>query len=96
MTNSNFKDWIKINSIIVENHQHISEVKCPNCQQFGIDYQYVGDKNSRGGFLDIWCNSCLHGIHISRTKVPEHLSMISFEEVDAYKSRVPRFTTIEP
>lgn len=96
MTNSKFKDWIKVNTEIIESHPNISTIKCPNCQETKVNYQYVGDTRSRVGFLDIWCNSCLQGVHISRTKVPERLSMISFEEVDEYKRRVPKYTAVEP
>ncbi|MDP9700367.1 hypothetical protein J2T16_003272 [Paenibacillus intestini] len=96
MTDSKFKDWIRVNTEIIDNYNNISNIKCPNCKMAEINYQYVGDTSSRVGFLDLWCNACLQGIHISRTKVPEHISMISFDDVNEYKRVVPKFTVIEP
>lgn len=96
MINSHFKDWIKLTTIITNNNTKRHEIECPNCQKRGIDYQYVGDMKSRVGFLDIWCDVCLHGIHLSRTKAPEHVCMIPFDAAKEYKERVPRFTHIEP
>ncbi|MED1721339.1 hypothetical protein [Brevibacillus parabrevis] len=96
MIKSQFKDWIKLTTIIAENHQEVPDIECPNCHRFGINYQYVGDIKSRAGFLDIWCNSCLNGIHLSRTKAPETVSMLPFDAVEEYKKKVPRFTPIEP
>ncbi|NQF15107.1 hypothetical protein HPY31_14410 [Brevibacillus sp. HB1.3] len=96
MSNSQFKDWIKLTTIIAEIDQEVPEMECPNCHQLKIDYQYVGDLKSRAGFLDIWCNSCLHGIHLSRTKAPENVSLLSFDAAEEYKKKVPNFTPIEP
>ena len=96
MINSKFMDWINVSTLLIKENINKPEIKCPECKQPSIDYQYVGDVLSRVGFLDIWCNSCLRGIHVSRTKAPEQLSMISFEDVDEYKNRVPKYTPIEP
>ncbi|BFH25578.1 hypothetical protein WJ0W_001824 [Paenibacillus melissococcoides] len=54
MSNSKFKDWIKLTTIIANNNEEVSKIACPNCQKCGIDYQYVGDIKSRAAFLDIF------------------------------------------
>ncbi|MFB5678419.1 hypothetical protein ACE3NQ_23475 [Paenibacillus terreus] len=95
MSESQFKDWIKLSAVIAD-VQDTTNIECPNCHQFDVDYQYVGDIQSRTGFLDIWCNACLHGIHLSRTKAPEKASIIPFDAVEEYTKKVPKFTPIEP
>ncbi len=57
-------------------------VHCPECGDHAIDYEFVGDLETRMGYCLVWCNSCLVGINISRTKVPNDAEMISFEQVE--------------
>lgn len=45
---------------------------CPHCGSNDTDYRYtVVDSDTRMGFCDLWCNSCKHGFHVSRVKVPD-------------------------
>ena len=96
MISSGFKEWLRLTTMITTDSRENHNLICPKCQKNMIDYQYVGDLRSREGFLDLWCNSCLHGIHLSRTKAPANVSMLSFDDVDEYKKKVPIFTQIEP
>lgn len=72
-------EWIKMISQITNNIDNINELKCPNCEKKGIDYLYVGDKETRVGFLQIWCSKCLKGIYISRAIAPINAKFASFE-----------------
>jgi hypothetical protein len=92
MSESSFYDWLRLFDVEDEN----SKKECPNCGHAAIHFQYVGDLRVRIGFLDIWCDSCIHGVHISRIRAPEHVSMISFEDGAEYKRTVPNFIRIEP
>uniref|UniRef100_A0A4Y8Q5H5 Uncharacterized protein n=2 Tax=Paenibacillus athensensis TaxID=1967502 RepID=A0A4Y8Q5H5_9BACL len=56
------------------NHIH----RCPECESEKIDFQYVGEPGSRIGFLSIWYENCLNGIHISRARVPESAKLFVF------------------
>jgi hypothetical protein len=45
---------------------------CPHCGSSDTDYCYTAvDLDTRMGFCDLWCNSCKHGFHVSRVKVPD-------------------------
>lgn len=92
-----FNEWIKFIKIITDESENIDNLKCPHCDCNSIDFQYVGDEMMRVGYLDVWCKSCLHGIHISRTRVPEQANMISFNDPEQEISkRIPNFKKITP
>lgn len=43
---------------------------CPHCGSSDTDHCYTVI-DGRMGYCDLWCNSCKHGFHISRTLVSE-------------------------
>ncbi len=85
-----FEKWLKILPIIPTSEPII----CPSCRNGNVSFQYVGDIDSRIGYLDIWCDSCNHGIHLSRVKVPNNISMLSF--YDNVSDVIPNFKQIYP
>ena len=88
-----FNEWLNI----VKELPNTEKLICPKCGENRIDFQYVGDKVTRIGYIDIWCKSCLHGIHISRTKIPIDATMISFEEPkEIVIERIPQFIQVTP
>ncbi|WP_105616651.1 hypothetical protein [Vallitalea okinawensis] len=87
-----FKKWLELASLIQENQTKI----CPVCGENDIDFQYIGDLVTKVGYLDIWCNKCLHGIHISRVKAPEGVNIISFDAHGDIIKRIPDFKQITP
>ncbi len=56
------------------------KIKCPNCKKKSIDYLYIGDRKTKIGYLQIWCNECKKGIYVSRVKIPPNMKFVSFEE----------------
>ena len=73
------KEWIKIIPQIANCLDGVEQLKCPDCGKHEIDYIYVGDKETRVGFLQIWCNQCFKGIYISRVVAPVQAKFVSFE-----------------
>ena len=73
------KEWINIISQIAEDIDQISKIECPNCEECEIDYTYVGDGDTRIGFLLIWCNKCFKGIRISRAIAPVNAKFVTFK-----------------
>ncbi|MCI8669791.1 MAG: hypothetical protein HFI34_09790 [Lachnospiraceae bacterium] len=92
-----FNIWlIEVAAKISSNQRKVTEINCPNCQKKCIDYLYIGDEESRVGYLQVWCNNCLNGINISRVKIPEGLKMISFEEDIDLENIIPKYHKITP
>lgn len=75
----------------------MSPLECPRCGQNSVDMQYVGDPDTRIGYLDVWCSSCLHGIHLSRVKVPLSANMLTFETPnEQITKKIPNFKQETP
>lgn len=92
-----FKKWlIEVAARISGKECESTEIKCPHCKEKCIDYLYIGDKETRIGYLQVWCNNCLNGIYISRVGIPEGLKMISFEEDIALDRIIPNYHKLTP
>lgn len=84
-----FNDWLKI---IGDFKKDKADAVCPNCGKSSIDFQFVGDERTHIGHLYIWCNTCAHGIHISRVKIPEGVNILPYDlpTIDL-KKRIPNY-----
>jgi hypothetical protein len=92
-----FQDWLMLYAEICSGEQPKSACRCPECGARTVDLEYVGDLSSRIGFLSMWCNTCLHGIHGSRVRVPEKEAMLSFGlPIETIAARIPKFKEIYP
>lgn len=93
MAHKNFDKWMKIGIKMMDKLPDISPLKCPKCETNDIRILYTGDKETRLGCLDVWCNSCLHGIHISRVKVPVTADNVAFK-TDWDMQTIPNYKQI--
>lgn len=92
-----FNQWLQLMKEITDQLPDPHLLTCPECGNQEIDFQYVGDPTTRIGYLDIWCQSCLHGIHLSRTRIPANATMISFDDSEeAISERIPNFVQVSP
>lgn len=95
MAIKDFNKWIKISIQMTAKLPNISPLKCPMCEKDDVRILYTGDKETRIGCLDVWCNSCFHGIHISRAKVPETADNVVFR-TDWKETLIPNYKKIVP
>jgi len=87
------KEWSRIIAQITKNFNNDYQIKCPVCGKYGIDYIYVGDGNTRVGFIQIWCNKCLKGIYVSRAAAPPNAKFVTFDT--DLKDIVPKYEFVE-
>jgi hypothetical protein len=88
-----FKKWLHLGENLIKGQPII----CPTCNKATIDFQYVGDPTKKVGYLDIWCSSCLNGIHISRVRIPDNVSLLNIgDNSGKISSRIPHYTQILP
>lgn len=87
------RKWTKIISQVVADFDNVNQIKCPNCGEYGIDYMYIGDVNTRVGFLQIWCKRCLKGIYVSRAVAPSNAKFVAFDT--NLNGIVPKFEFVE-
>ena len=85
--------WMGIVEKISENFSNIHQVRCPNCGEARLDYIYIGDEETRIGFLQIWCNKCLKGVYVSRAIAPLNAKFVTFDS--DVKSIVPQIEFVE-
>jgi len=91
-----FADWLNLYKKI-----HASPVAqalpCPECSNETVDFQYVGDRDARKGYLDMWCRHCNKGVHLSRVTIPEGAQVIAFDAPDdVLTARIPDFEQVVP
>lgn len=92
-----YNRWlIEVASKIANKERKVEQIMCPQCNEKCIDYLYIGDKKTRIGYLQVWCNNCLNGIYISRAAVPNGLKMISFEDTIGLNGIIPHYHEITP
>ena len=92
-----FIQWLQLGKKIVERLPRRAAMRCPECRNESVDYQYVGDPIDRIGYLDMWCTSCQKGVHISRVEIPENADLISFNaSKEQITQRIPSFTQVLP
>lgn len=92
-----FQDWLTIYKKTRDSTILKSDCICPECGANSIDLQFVGDIRERIGYLDMWCTTCLRGVHISRVLIPEGEPMISFDDpISTMTDRIPDFKQITP
>ena len=87
------KKWLHLGSKIVGDLENTNQLICPNCGKQGIDYLYVGDEQTRVGYVQIWCNKCLKGIYISRAIAPQKANFVNFDT--EIKDIVPKYEFVE-
>lgn len=94
--NSEFSNWLSLSGEVTEG-QDTQTLACPSCGQHAVDFRFVGRVSDRIGYLDVWCRSCLRGIHISRMKVPQERPMLNLDRpLDRAASGIPSFSQVLP
>jgi hypothetical protein len=97
MSRGTYNNWLNLIDTITVSLLKGNQLHCPVCGDCSIDFQYVGDVETKFGYLDVWCNECLIGIHISRTNIPDKMNVLPFSTPkDEIMSRRPNFKQVTP
>lgn len=92
-----FDEWLNVFKQLHGALPNSVSVACPSCGKETAEWQYVGDLESRIGYLCIWCPECLEGIQLSRVKAPDSVELLSFDTpLDELEARIPNFKQIQP
>ncbi|MER6418671.1 hypothetical protein [Streptomyces sp. NPDC001137] len=67
---------------------------CPRCGHADLHARYIVDRETRIGYLLMWCSVCLHGISVSRVRANEGAEIRWFGDADALEG-VPDFVRCE-
>jgi hypothetical protein len=96
MVTPKFKQWLKLSAVVQETVPDVPKINCTSCSSSNISFEYIGDSEKRQGYLLLWCNNCLEGIHISRIQIPEMANVVPFKGPDEQIAHIPNFTKITP
>lgn len=89
------KDWLDLYKRIYENAGDVGPLVCPECGSSSVDFQYVGDEESRIGYVAMWCANCNKGASLSRVAIPPGAPFLSFDApIQDVAARIPDFTQI--
>ena len=92
-----FQKWISITTDIYNNLPDVPVLACPICHQLWVDFQFIGNLQTRIGYMAIWFPFCLYGIHLSRVSIPDKTQALSFDtSAEEISKRIPNFTHISP
>ena len=89
-----YKDWVNLIPELKEDIDDTSSITCPECRVHGVDYMYVVKDAEGLGYLQMWCNRCLKGIYISRTKAPEGAKTVDISE-SKLEDIIPDYTFLD-
>ncbi|WP_434740257.1 hypothetical protein [Micromonospora sp. SH-82] len=67
---ASFDDWVEAYEKVYRSLPASSEPPCPNCGNPTLRLVFTAPPGERFGFASFWCDTCLEGIHISRTLLP--------------------------
>ena len=92
-----FLRWMYLVTDINNSLPNLPVLACRSCYRLGVDFQYVGDLQTRIGYMVIWCPFCLQGIHISRVSIPDQAQALAFNvSAEQILNRIPNFTHLKP
>lgn len=91
-----FSDWLNLYKK-VQASPVAQVLPCPECGNDTVEFQYVGDRVARRGYLTLWCSHCKKGVQFSRVGIPEGAHIIDFDAPgDVLTARIPEFEQVVP
>jgi hypothetical protein len=94
-----FEDWASAYEKIYEAPDRLQTEACPNCGHRALRLVFtLPHPSAEIGSVAFWCDHCLNGIILGRSKVRPGLETISTEESDVASSDhpIPDFRLVPP
>jgi len=66
-----FDDWMDVYEEAYDALPDTANLACPHCGHHTLRLVFTGDLEEGIGFGHFWCDTCLLGVGISRTSIPE-------------------------
>ena len=85
---ASFESWLETYSDMFEAPAGSAEPQCPNCGHRTLRLLFTVRSGAAAGFANLWCETCLEGIVISRAEIPAG-AVIRDGDLPA-EERVPR------
>lgn len=74
-----------------------ADVACPHCGKRTLRVAFMAGEDQPRGIGFFWCDSCLFGIGLSRTAIPDGIEALPFGlAVDELHGVIPNYTLVPP
>jgi hypothetical protein len=91
-----WNEWLAAYQRVYDALPGSSDVRCPNCGASALRLVFTGLRQDRLGYASFWCDSCLFGIHLSRTFVPDGVDMESvYTRRGERMTQIPNYTVVQ-
>ncbi len=91
---ASYQDWWQAYGDTYEALPNPPTLACPNCAHHTLRLEFIANESDRIGYAKFWCETCLFGIHISRTWVPEG---VTFHPIGTPRETpLPDYTLVHP
>lgn len=84
---ASWEEWKRAWNPVYEAIPGDSHTPCPNCGSDALRIVFTGDLDRAIGYASFWCDSCLEGIGVSRTAIPDGAAVQNIH--DAPEDRRP-------
>ncbi|MDT0347640.1 hypothetical protein [Streptomyces litchfieldiae] len=71
-----WSDWLAIYEQAYASPTALREQACPRCAARELSLVFTERSVGGDGYANLWCGHCLHGIHVSRSLIPEGATVI--------------------
>lgn len=90
-----YDDWLAAYSDVYDAIPNDPHLPCPNCGHRTLRLIFTGDPDTKIGYGHFWCDTCLHGIGISRAPIPDNATMQNIHQPrDDRTPKIPNFTLV--
>jgi hypothetical protein len=95
-----FDDWVDTFDTVYATPDSLGSQQCPNCSQKTLRLVLVlHPKSGDRATAAFWCDSCLTGIILGRTRVREGLRVIAVDESGSAppnEPKIPNYRLVPP
>jgi hypothetical protein len=93
MSSSEWAKWMEVTDQVLRSAER--RLICPHCRSAAVEWLFVGGGLARLGYGAVWCNTCRHGVWLSRLAIPDTVPMVAID-ADPTSVDIPRFKQATP
>ncbi|GAB1689449.1 hypothetical protein KRM28CT15_12520 [Krasilnikovia sp. M28-CT-15] len=91
-----YDDWLDAYSAAYDAAPGPFSLLCPNCGRQSLRLVFTGDLERMVGYAHFWCDSCLQGIGVSRTSIPDEAVVQDIHQPrEDRQPRIPNYLLVQ-
>ncbi|MGW6058721.1 hypothetical protein [Streptomyces sp. NPDC055189] len=93
---NNWQDWTSAYERAYEEPSAVRDIECPNCTNRTLVLVFSEKLEGGIGYASFWCDTCMYGIHLSRTQIPDVAEVITLDGVDDTQVQIKDYIVVWP